>query len=352
MDSGGIMDKTSGMTRRLFLKAVGLSGISLILPTWTIAGQGVQVARGLYKVNETRALMGTFLDITLMHNNTMQAQDIINQTFQETERLISILNRFDASSPVSFLNEKGYIKGAPCELTDVVNASINTGNKTKGMFDITILPLLNEIQKHDFNKGDKIAASDLKPVLELVGQDKVVIKDNQINLKNSGMSITLDGIAKGYIVDKACEFLLKKGVKHALINAGGDIRAIGTRMGKKPWKVGIQAPGKRNEYLGVIRLDDKAIATSGDYEVFFDDKKLYHHIISPVSGISAPFNTSVSVLANTAMVADSLSTATMIMRPDEGRGFIAALEGIEGVIIDKGLKKYRTPGLRFEAYLS
>ena len=103
------------------------------------------------------------------------------------------------------------------------------------------------------------------------------------------MGITLDGIAKGLIVDWAAEELTRRGIDHFLINAGGDIRVAGGKGDGAPWRIAIRDPKSSDSYAAVIRLRDGAIATSGNYEVYFDREKLYHHIVSPWNGLSPRF---------------------------------------------------------------
>lgn len=100
-----------------------------------------------------------------------------------------------------------------------------------------------------------------------------------IMLKNKGMSIDLGGIAKGYAADKVAQVLKKEGVKHAIINLGGDVLTIGTKPDGGNWRIGIQTPFKpRGEYLGIVEVSNKAVVTSGVYERYF--KKMENYIIT------------------------------------------------------------------------
>ena len=158
------------------------------------------------------------------------------------------------------------------------------------------------------------------------------------------MGITLDGIAKGYIVDKASKILAGHRINNHLINAGGDIRAIGKRSDKKPWVVAIQDPQKKGHYPDTIYLTDGAIATSGNYEIYFDREKIFHHIVDPKTGFSPELNNSVSVTAKTAMDADALSTAVFVMNPVLGTRFINSLPMCESFVIEKGNKRFKSAG--------
>ena len=149
------------------------------------------------------------------------------------------------------------------------------------------------------------------------------------------MGVTLDGIAKGFIVDRVAESLGGQGLENYLINAGGDIRAAGTKEEKQPWTVAVQDPAKNGEFPDVIHLSDGAVATSGSYEVYFDRERTFHHIVNSRTGRSPNLNASVSVVAPSSMAADALATTAFVMEPDDGLAFIDALRGCECLIIDK-----------------
>jgi thiamine biosynthesis lipoprotein len=163
------------------------------------------------------------------------------------------------------------------------------------------------------------------------------------------MGITLDGIAKGYIVDRAAEVLSKNGIKNYLVNAGGDIRTAGVRSDKKAWTIAIQDPKKKRQYPDIVHLGNGAIATSGNYEVYFDREKMFHHIVDPRTGRSPRLTTSVSVRARTAMDADALSTSVFVMTPDGGTRFIDSLSSCECLVIDKKGRMFRSSGWKGQA---
>ena len=148
-----------------------------------------------------------------------------------------------------------------------------------------------------------------------------------------GMGITLDGIAKGYIVDRAGEVLAAKGIVNHLINAGGDILTNGVAAKGKPWTVAIQDPAKHKQYPDVIQLASGAIATSGNYEVFYDKEKVFHHIVDGRSGISPEISASVTVKADTVMDADALATSVFVMQPTLGINFINSQPDCECLVV-------------------
>jgi len=159
------------------------------------------------------------------------------------------------------------------------------------------------------------------------------------------MLIDLGGIAKGYAVDEAIKFLRKRGVKNALVEAGGDLYCMGEGPQGK-WRVGVQHPRKMNRIFEVIGLKDRAVATSGDYYRFFFIKgKRHSHIINPKTGMTVQENPmSVSIIAPTTTDADALATGVFVLGPERGMRLIEKLEDVEGMIIGEGMKVVKSSG--------
>ncbi len=160
------------------------------------------------------------------------------------------------------------------------------------------------------------------------------------------MAITLDGIAKGYIVDAIAGVLGRHKLDNYLINAGGDIRTSGTKEERRPWTVAVQNPTKDGSYPDTIHLTDGAVATSGSYEIYFDRDRLVHHIVSATTGRSPNECASVSVVAPSTMAADALATTVFVMGPAQGVRFVDELPDCECLIIDRDGQQVRSRGWR------
>jgi thiamine biosynthesis lipoprotein len=132
------------------------------------------------------------------------------------------------------------------------------------------------------------------------------------------MGITLDGIAKGYVVDAMSAILAAAGVENHLVNAGGDIRTSGKSVSGEPWRIAIEDPEKKKNYPEVIRMTDGAVATSGGYEVYYDQERVFHHVVDPRTGVSPQHSSSVTVRSASVTVADALSTAVFVAEPTVG----------------------------------
>ncbi len=322
------------MKRRSFLKLSGLLGLGVATTTLLPLDQAEAVFFGNkeYKVSRTKLAMGTYVSMTAIHSSRDQAENAIGLAFDEIERLSRVLSRYDSNSPVSDLNGNGILKGAPREVVEMVARSIDYNRQTSGAFDITVQPLV-DLYKNGFKAGQKPADSEVELILQQVGAENLRLEGSNIRFLKKGMGITLDGIAKGYIVDRASELLSNQGIANHLINGGGDIRTSGLAANGKPWTVAIQDPAKQKQYPALIKMTSGAIATSGNYEVFYDREKVFHHIVDGRTGLSPEISASVTVKAGSVMDADALSTSVFVMQPTAGIRFINGQPGCECLVV-------------------
>jgi thiamine biosynthesis lipoprotein ApbE len=163
---------------------------------------------------------------------------------------------------------------------------------------------------------------------------------NALLLDRGTTALTFDAIAKGFIIDKATEAALKlHGVSAVVINIGGDLRVAGTT----PQQVTVSWPTDESKSIAVIDLSEKAIATSGGYQRFFEiDGRRYSHIIDPRTGRPVDHSASVSVIANTAAAADAAATALSVMTVEEALSWCNAREGFACLILDSVGKRHRS----------
>lgn len=332
------------MNRRRFLKLSGILGVGLATAGLAPVSEAVAFSRELQKVTKTRTGMGTFVSITLMHPSKMEAEDVIGKAFEEMDRVSALMDRYQSSSPIGVLNKEGKLTDMPPEVARVLDRSLYFYSRSRGAFDMTVQPIV-DLYKQDFQAtGREPSEQALEKALSLVDARAVAFDGKSVSLQKDGMGITLDGIAKGYIIDCGAEFIKGCGIKHALINAGGDIRVAGGKDNGSPWRVGIQNPDKAGPYLDILEMSDGAVATSGNYEIYFDEEKLYHHIVNPKTGLSPRKSESVSVMASTVMDADALSTAVFVLEPSEGKRFIESLPGSECLILGRGKERIVSKG--------
>ncbi|MCK4613163.1 MAG: FAD:protein FMN transferase, partial [Thermoplasmata archaeon] len=172
----------------------------------------------------------------------------------------------------------------------------------------------------------------INQTMPLVGSDRITVTNDSIRLE-PGMSLTLDGMAKGYAVDAAITVLKEKGIKRALVDAGGDIATLGTKPGGKKWVTGLRDPGDRSTSVTEFELSGQAIATSGNYERYFDENASVGHIMDPSTGRSIFRCSSATIIADNCTVADILATGVFVLGAEDGIRLVETLPGIEALLL-------------------
>ena len=278
-------------------------------------------------IKETKLLMGTLIEITC------QDKEAIKEAFKEIERLENLLSKFNPKSEISTLNKQKELLASETTC-DIIKKAIYYSEISGGAFDISIAPL-SDIWKKAISEKSLPKHEIVLEKLNNIGNDKIIIKECFITLKNNA-SLDLGGIAKGYAVDKAIKKIRDMGIESAMVNAGGNIYCLGKKQNKK-WKIGIQDPRNPNRITNKIELENQAVATSGDYEQYFEvENKRYSHIINPKTGY--PVNNgiiSVTVIANDATTADILSTSCFVLGEENSNKLINNFPGAAIVNIVK-----------------
>ncbi len=316
-----------------------------IVPLVSASCTGVQLER----FEETRSLMDTFVTVVI-YSRPETAQTTINAAFTRMEEIETIATSWDSRGEAYKLNETGFIDNASEELIELIELSLKYNKITDGCFDITVQPLLDlwqfdpeaEKQFWELDKADQLAAID--NAKKLIGRDRIVIDGKSIRLKE-GSAITLGGIAKGYATDEALETLKRMGIKHALVNAGGDLRTLGAKPGGQGWEIALVNPDDTTQSLASFVVEDKAVTTSGNYERYFNPDKSVHHIINPRTGFSANECISVTIIAENGASADALATGVFVLGPDNGMELVEIMDGVEALIVDASRNIYRSSGL-------
>ena len=342
---------TRGMDRRSFLKASGLLGLGVATAAAVpVVAEAVPFSKKMMKVSKTRLAMGSFVSMTLLHPSKDQAEEAMDAAFSEIDRLSGLLSRYDHASAVCDLNTHGHVTGLPPEVVQVVASSLYYYRLTGGYFDVTVKPVVDLFQqKLGGEKKVQPTAAEIQDLLKRVDARNIELKDSAVSFRAEGMGITLDGIAVGFIVDRASELLLSRGIKNHLINASGDIRTRGAKEDGKPWTVAIQDPWKRKTYPDVVHMGDGAISTSGNYEIYYDREKMFHHIVNPKTGLSPVEVTSGTVMANTTLEADALATSLCVMSPSQGTEFVNGLSACESLVIGKDGALWKSRGWKSAA---
>ena len=321
------------MSRRDFLKITAIAGLTI--------GIGSSIARKILsqsdfkRITETHYLMGTIVNFNILALDEALGQEAIRKTVAEMERLISIFDYRRAGTALGILNQAGVLNEAPVELIETVRQSLRLGSLSQGAFDITVLPIVEAF---------KAGLSDTDHLNGLVDYRNVFVNGDQIKFARPGMSITLDGIAKGRVVDGGVTVLQSLGFENILVEAGGDMMAVSSDVDGEDWRVAISNPRPANgsEFIASFSVKNKAVTTSGDYLNYFNSDFSRHHIIDPRTG-SSPFElSSATVIASNAAEADALSTALMVLGVQDGLEFIKQLTNVEALLVTRDMMVYKT----------
>lgn len=323
------------MNRREFLRITAAAGVVLgaaALGPWANEAPGA--------VQAMRTLMGTRVHLTVIGPDAQAAQAAITATFGAMQRLIDCFDFRRPTSALAALNRNGRLADPPASLVDLLRWAVAYGELTGGAFDVTIKPLLDAWRKGATGVGA------LGQRAALVDYRQIEISQQMIRLGIPGASVTLDGIAKGRVIDGGVAALQALGYEQVLVEAGGDLRTAGAGGGS-PWRVGVAHPRQveTGTIAAVLPLTAQAVATSGDYMNNFTADFRCHHIIDPRSGQSPAELASATVVAASALAADALATALMVLGADAGLRLAERLPGVEALLIRKDLQVLKTSGL-------
>ena len=330
------------MDRREALRITAIAGITAAF------GGSVAVAlrrhSELRRVRVTRVRMGTPVTLTVIHPDGGTARTMVEAAFEEMERLESILSRHRRDSALGELNATGLLVSAPPELLTVLRSAEDLWIRSGGGFDPTVLPVL-QAYEDAFSASQGPPPDDLVTrALDRVGFQAVGIEGSRVRFRRPGMALTLDGIAKGYVVDRTVGILVAGGALRILVDAGGDMSAGGTDPAAEPWSVTVQDPHRRDGVVGHVGLVSGAVATSGDYLHAFSLDRRLHHIVDPRTGRSPEESSSVTVTAPSAMLADALSTTAMVLGPRDGLRLLEGHPEADGLVVTKTGERLRTSG--------
>lgn len=234
-------------------------------------------------------------------------------------------------------------------LAALLSEGLDITRESDGAFDIAIAPLTS---LWDFTAEDPKVPDDaaIQKALPLCSSDGVTIDGQDITLPSDDIQFDVGAIAKGYIADRMKDLLVKKGVKSAIINLGGNVLCIGSKPDGTPFKVGIQKPfADRNETEAVMDITGKSVVSSGIYErCFKQGGKLYHHILNPQTGY--PYENgliSVTIISDQSVDGDALSTTCFALGLKDGLKF-AEKKGVQAVFITEDYELHYTDGFQDE----
>ena len=265
------------------------------------------------------------------------------RAIDEVLRIEHKYSRYREDSIVSRINAAA--GGADAVTVDAETAALlafagELHDASEGLFDITSGVLR---RAWDFRAGRLPEPAALAALLPLIGWDKVEFGDARVRLPEAGMELDFGGFGKEYAADRAAAVLAAHGVQAALVNLGGDIRALGPRRDGQPWRLGIAHPRQPGAMLAELSLHTGALATSGDYERFIEvDGRRYCHVLHPHTGWPVEHWRSVSVVAPACLAAGTAATIAMLLGA-QAPAFLQA-EGLRFLPVDAEGRLQRSGG--------
>ena len=325
--------------QRAFVRWWPLLLVALIVGAFIV--ERVLFTPAVQPFHERREMMDTWVSITVYAANENQADAAIEAALSRMEEVVAIASIHDPLAEAARLNSTGRLTAPSPELTEILLAAKRFFEVSKGTFDITVQPLL-ELWQYDPSAEEQfwelepeVQSAAISEAKKLLGADRIIwteSPDPVVQLE-PGMKITLDGIAKGYIVDQGLVELRGAGIRHALIDAGGDIAVMGGKPGGAKWEIALRNPEDETQAVAAFEIADGAIATSGNYYRYFDPSAEVGHIMDPRTGFSAFESSSATVVATTCMEADALATAVFVLGPVEGLEMVNGLEAVEAMVL-------------------
>lgn len=284
-------------------------------------------------------IFGTYFHIVYEHP---KGNDLIVEIEDELHRLDMSLSTYKKESVLSKVNTN-----QPVVLDDlfvnVYKKSKEISELTGGAFDPTVAPLVNA-WGFGFKKKEFVTAALIDSLMDFVGYEKSQLTDAEIRKTDKRLMLDFSAIAKGYAVDVIGDFLAEEGCENYMVEIGGEVVAHGKNKDGVFWRIGINEPNDNepvapSELQAIVSLQNKALATSGNYRNFYiEDGVKYAHTIDPKTGY--PVNHSLlsaTVLANDCMTADALATALMVLGVDKAKQLVEKLEGVQVFLIyDEG----------------
>ena len=292
------------------------------------------------------ALSGRTMGTTYHIKVLMKSFDRVDTLQTEIDRCLEAINQsmsiYRKDSEISRFNDLAPRQEIQIstDFQDVLRTARTLHNQTHGAWDGTVGPLV-ELWGFGRQENSKRipATEDINRRLRQTGFQHVTLHpDRKISKAISGIALNLGSIAKGYGVDQITRVIEKQGYRNFLVEIGGEVVASGRRADGGKWRIGINRPEKgapSTEIYKVVALENKALATSGDYRNFFEqDGKIYSHVIDPRTGYPVANQVvSVTIIADTCTYADGLATAIMVMGAEKGLALINQLPNVEGLII-------------------
>lgn len=298
----------------------------------------------LKEFTKEKFIMDTLIQMTVYSDDEQSGKKALDKAFTEFERINNLTDRFpkegkntSATSDVIRINENAGIKPVQvsADTLKIVQRSLYYAQLSGGSFDITVGPIMD---LWGFGKNEQRVPSDkqIQEALNLVDYRKVIVDPDNgtVYLQKPGMSLDFGGVAKGYATEEAAKILRESGIEHAIINAGGNVYALGARPDGSPWRVGVRDPRNGNGIIVVLLVKNTSVVTSGDYERYFEEGDVrYSHLIDPSTGKQARDLIQTTVVTESSTDADILNKPLFVLGRQHGMNFARSLQGVGAIFV-------------------
>ena len=339
----GSIARTGTLSRRGFLGHSGMGLLATMASGLSLLPQRQSQAQPLTALRQARYIMGTIVEIAVAAADKHIADHALRRGFQALQQVDQRMSIYQPSSELCRINRLAgnHWVHTGADILQVTTTALAVSRQSHGALDVTVLPLMR-LWGFVQQAGRMPTADAVRATLPLVDYRHIRVDADRgaIRFDRQGVELDFGGIAKGFAVDQAIAVLLASGADHALVNAGGDLFALGAATPETTWTVDIQHPYMPAKSLATVRVSDRSIATSGDYEKYFEqDGRRYCHLIDPRTGYPVQEVVSVTVLAATTMQADAISTAAFVLGAEQGLALMERLPDVAGIVAVK-----RPPG--------
>ena len=304
------------MQRKRFIKILALgTGASALGIGSTLHKASALGANTPYPIQWKGFLLGSNGAMQLFAKDPTHAKKTLQSVFKEIQRLEQKFSLYLANSEINTLNQSKVLKQPDsdwlklCETIDTVHAL------TRGYFD----PAVQSLWHYHSQQPEKDLKS-LEDRLPEIGWQHISYSKSEIRIHRQECQLTLNGVAQGYITDRATDILRNEGFDKALIQLG-ETKALGQHPDKRPFQIGIQKPNER-VIAYQLELDNQALATSSSYGSYIHSEEKLGHILNPKTGKTLHESKTISVLTHSAAIADALATGLLLLNDSELNNFI------------------------------
>lgn len=317
--------------------------ISVLLPLLFLCMIGYFILRQQIAYHQEQVsffAMDTYMTFTVYGTDGREALRLAQEKVTELEGLWSVTGQ---DSEIHKINHSGgQAVEVSTETAGLISFALSMAEKTGGALEPTIYPVLTA---WGFTTEENRIPSqqELTQLLTKVGYGKVNFDGKNVQLAD-GMMLDIGAVGKGYAGDEIVSLLKERGVSSALLDIGGNIQAVGSKPDGSDWQVGLRDPYLEG-IIGVIRISDRAVVTSGSYERYFigEDGKHYGHIIDPVTGYPVENDLlSVTVIAGEGKLCDALSTSLFVMGQEKAEEYWHQHRDFDMILVTKEGRIYLT----------